>query len=409
MRKPMKNYLLFFILAGSLLISCTRTPFILETTPASEVIGGAGQPSISEYSNAAPDEQIIAAGEIYLLLITIDTPFNYRLAYLPLTCLSAGAECSEINYVSEFPQVDYSASSDSPFLWSPDSKWAIFLNNYNEQLCLLDPESQSISVITSDLPIISDQIAWSPDSQLVAIPVQGPDDYTGHIVLIDPISGEKRNATGDIPNLMQFPLRWVDGSDLIVLAQKYEEIASSKKAIAEVKFSKVNLQTDQWEDLKGNLHGAPDQPALSPGNRWLAFSQLEGKKYELYVMDLADKETTRLGIQGIVHQWSPNEAWIAAVAPSKVDNHQVDYDIFVVQPSGEAAHQVFHTDISPTFLWLPDSDHLLVMTKPEDLSVKTQLYIASISSENKWQVDIPALDSIPYEIAGISIRQNPNK
>ncbi|MCP4362027.1 MAG: hypothetical protein GY796_28790, partial [Chloroflexi bacterium] len=249
-----------------------------------------------------------------------------------------------------------------------------------------------------------DQMMWSPDNQWVAASVQDTENYTSHIVLINPNSGERRHLDSAVGQ-MQYPLGWLSATELLALAAKHEPIIEGdmrKQNVSEVSMYRVDLQNNQWVELGQNMDWtAHDEVVLSPDKMSLAYTTRD--RGRLLVIMRADGASEKvLGAHGVMPAWAPNGEWIATIWPVGGGEVQVN----IVHPDGTAPRNVFQGqgDFAMA-VWLPGSAHLLIQTFEEIHGSETNaLYLVSVEEQNFRPVAIPGFETGAYFISGISVR-----
>jgi TolB protein len=138
--------------------------------------------------------------------------------------------------------------------------------------------------------------------------------------------------------------------------------------------SPVPLTSGPWDDR---------DPAVSPDGGRLAFSSDRDGPWDLYLLDLATLETTRLtstpGFEG--HPtWSPDAAWLAYEA-----DYDGDLDIWIlpVEGQGEAIQLTTQSGADLTPSWDPNGRRIAFAS---DRDGRPDIYLADLDSvDNRFQ------------------------
>lgn len=387
----MSRFIFSLLLIFILFTACTGER---EHLPSGKIEKTVSNPATkTEISNLVP-------GEVFLFQSTIDTPISYRLARLPGACL-LDVTCPEPEIAPQFPETEFSPASPSLLKWSPDGSMALFMNAFNSRLLVLDPANLGVSQLPMELLMVSDQIAWSPDSQWAALEVEGSDAYVSHILLVNPRSHEIRELQTELEGMLT-PLAWLDASHLLLLQKRYEDTGG---------------EVDQKKDITGesiyklvvdNLHSEvlfPDVPlngdilpALSPDKRLIALDVVRNEKrlLEIYSMDGKRKQSFE---EYIFSAWSPDGRWIAAI------RYETNgYSVTLLDPEVSEERKLITLDYMPEYVWLPDSLKLIITSTVDEGENETDfLYVVSTSGEILRKIKTSDIVEEDYKLLGISI------
>lgn len=340
-------------------------------------------------------------GKVYLLESTIDTPITYRLVHLPSTCLLTDITCPKPEIVPQFPETEFANASISLLHWSPDGSLALFVNGFNSELLVLDPVSLSVSQLPVELSIVSDQMAWSPDGQWVALEVESADPYGSHIMLVNPRNRETRVLPIELEGLLT-PLAWLDTNHLLIFFTRSEYPGgdnSKKKNISEESIYKIALDDLQPEIFLYDIPLNGRDLAVSPDMSWIALSMVRNEKQLLEIYSM-DGQKTQSYSDYYLPAWSPDGRWVAV---TRVETN--GYSVTLLNPEVSEERKLITLDYMPEYVWLSDSLRLLILTRTsleEDNGVDF-LYVFSTSGEKLRAINTTDIIEGKYIIDGISI------
>jgi hypothetical protein len=398
------------------LSACSAQPTPLAVTNAQPLATSgtaAGHTAAPTGVSAAPMATTMLSGETYLLLRTASPPYIYQLASVRSGCLVVHIGCAGWKLLPTLPGSSYSPGFFAPLAWSPDNKLAVFQNLNTMQSFSFDPLSQTFTLL-ANLPLVTDQVVWSPDSQWAAMAVQGDDSYSSHVVLLNAHSGQVKNVGTDWGHLdallgflnltrMQFPVGWLNANELLLFSERYQPnngpgvSLSSKKVIAAGGLFRLNVQNGSLTALAES----PDWtsvPSLAPPGNWVAIPTQTG----LSIQAVSQLNPRQSQVDGWPQRWSPDGQWLASINPA-----QAGYELDFIPAGSGSTRKIQLNDRFHTMGWLPDNDHVLVATLVNNSNAaadRGSLLLVSLADSSVTPVDIPALDLNAYVVDGLSIR-----
>ncbi len=395
----MLRYIFSLLLIFIVLTACTG----LRAHLPSEIIEETVNSSVTKTETSIPP-----LGEIFLLQSTISTPIRYRLARFPSACLLMDLTCPKPEIVRQFPATEFSPASLSLLQWSPDGLLALFLNAYNSQLLVLDSANLQVNLLPTELPIVSDRIAWSPDSEWVALEVEGSDPYASHLYLMNLRSHEGREIQTGLEGMQQ-PLGWLDTNHLLFIQERYEDTGgdiSKKKNIVGERIYKLNIRNLHSEVLIPDfviLGGS--LPVLSPSRQLIALNEVRNDKHFLEIYSSDGKRIQ--SFEGHMYPaWSTDSQWIAVTI-----NETSGYSVVLLNPEGSEERKLISLESQPQYVWSPDSLKLMILTSAtkEGENEADLLYIISTSGDRLREIKTTDIVDGDYRLMGVSIKPDTHR
>jgi LysM repeat protein len=343
------------------------------------------------------------AGQLYFTLRSVVAPITRRLARLDLGCLYTQEECTA-EVLSGFPR-----ASDDPLSWSPDSQRAVLVDLNNTRLLAFDPRDASWDTLVKELYATMSLALWSPDGAWIALTVQGEDENSSLITLVnpsDPQAVSMRTMARELGG-MQVPLGWIDAQTLLFQRFYSEPKGSGSTESGPPVLYSLNVESGQVTELPfdGAWDWLSDYPALSADGDNLAVTDSSGGRSGLVVIDLANMQVTQLGVTGVRPARSPDGRWIAYTG-----SNGSGYQVSIVQPDGLGVQQVFESASFPSTYWTPDSQHLLIVVYPQSddrLLDRTTFYLVDVGQGTKKKMVLSA-DELQEEFIAPSFRPAPD-
>ncbi len=392
----MRVYITILLLAIIALPGCSPSQ-------AGSVEEDAGQ---SATLTALPLEAIPPTSwEAYLLLSSASAPFTYSLVHMPAACLLTSNECQGLEAVPQFPSTEFSPSSDSPFHWSPDGFRFLMFNGYSSDLLLVGVSTAEIIHTPINLNVVSDQIAWSPDGNWVAISIQSDDEYTSRIVLLDVTNDIVRELPINLAGML-YPLGWRNNRELVLFQVEYEfpnGQTDQKKVIAGLNLVELEIHDLFYKPLISDLSLRGDSlPSVSPDGSLIAISVVRDETpfLDIYTIEGRLQKTFEAYINPI---WSPDSQQIAAVL-----QEDQGYSLYVLNPLSGEAQNLSHFASLPKLTWLPDSTGLVAasLTTDEYGNEKSVMYFISTSSGEIQKISLDDISNNKQIVLSISFRPN---
>jgi hypothetical protein len=375
-----------------LITSCQKTP-IVEFSPTATQ----GFPIASLVSTPTYERQL--SEELYFLLRS-SSDRKYHWARLPANCVIGKQNCPSIEFISGFPETEYSNISPDPVSWSPDGNLALFFHPYNASLNAYDPHTNAFQVISQNLPLERDTILWSPDSTTAILIESGAEPTSSNHAMLYHIHENTMQELQNSPFGVKIPLGWKSNTETIWLIENFPsktDLQNGKSDVGRMDFYQFDVATNQWQALANVTNMNGDYAALSPNRQFVAFMTVKDKKSWITLFDLAKRSFHDLGPYGVLPIWSPDNHWLVSYF-QKGDT----YEIYLIDPSNGQSSTIGRYTTAPTlFSWLPDSQHLLVQL---DEPVGNQL-ILSIPDGAFRVFEFPGLPSHAYSVAGLSIQK----
>jgi LysM repeat protein/WD40 repeat protein len=318
------------------------------------------------------------SGELYFLLRPVTPPIERQLVHVSLPCLLTQSSCAA-SPVSGFPPAE-----DNHLSWSPDGTLAVLDNSGSAQFLSYDPETGSWKTLieAGNFAATMNIALWSPDGKWIATTIQASDPYTSLITLLGPLgvedSAKLRSMASDL-GAMQIPLGWLGQESLLFLRYRPQPKGQQGGSI-DPRLYTLNIRTGKSMELDypSNWEWMKSYPVPSPdGTRLAVPSSVDGRA-ELVISDLANGR--RLGIVGATQMpvWSPDGRWLAYITPAEMGAQEVDIFGF----EGSSIRKVFDWPGIPSYLWTPDSQHLLLVAYPAGSALpegdRTQFYLYSL-------------------------------
>lgn len=321
-------------------------------------------------------EQGDAAGELYFLLRAMTPPSRRQLYHAQTSCLASQASCPA-GLVSGFPEAE-----DNALAWSPDGRQAALISSTTSQLMLYTPQHQSWSIVLSPFYASMSIALWSPDAYWIATSVQGANGEASLLTLIHP-KGEPNNATVLTPaaelGAVQVPLGWLSANELLFMRYQVEPKGQSGEVI-EPRLYRFGLDSGAIEELNlsNGWEWLKSYPASSPDGKRIALSLPNGDRSELAVTDLTGTDQMFFGVNGLMPAWSPDGLQLAYLV------QQADWtEIYISRWDGAERRKVFEWAATPSFIWSPDSQYVLITAFPGGgVSTEadgTKFYLYSVS------------------------------
>jgi len=387
-------------------IACLLIPILMLTGcfPSADPTLGVVTEQPEDSATSRPGGTQLSSSDAYLFLVTTSTPITYDLARIPEACLLRSSPCKELQTIHHFPTESFTPSSLSPFHWSPDGSQALILNAYTSELLRLNPSVAEISQVVASFHAITDQLAWSPDGDWVALAAEGPDPYTSRVVMLNSQTDEVWELLEDLEGI-KFPLGWISAHELVFLQVRYEYPdgdASQKKTIAGQDLLKVNTEVLAYERLVGSLDFRGDSlPAVSPDGTTIATTVVRSGKAVLDVYSSAGTMLRSFGAYS-VPVWSPDGRRIAATL------HEGDgYSVAILDPVGDEERKLLRLDSPPLVIWSPNGVDLAITSRApnEQGSGETLILYRVSSAGGETQVtDLGKVVGAGYEVLSISFR-----
>ncbi|MGB9639640.1 MAG: hypothetical protein ACPL4H_01935 [Anaerolineales bacterium] len=355
-------------------------------------------------TSPTPETTALSIGEIYLIQSTQATPFRYRLTSLPSQCLLMDIACPKPKIVSQFPASEFIPASLN---WSPDGSLALFTNNYDSQVLMLDPIKLRVERVSIESSVMSDQIVWSPDSQWAALEIQISDPYASDILLVNPKKGVVKNLSIDLEGMKQ-PLGWLDQDNLLILQKKYDNAYGSSKQkldIVEENIYVVNIHDLQSKILIPDLVLLGGMlPMLSPDRRLIALSTIRKERIflDLYTVNGRKIHTYNNYMQPV---WSEESRRLAVTYGTEENG----YSILLLNTEGNEEQQLVTLKSLPYYVWSPDDLHLFIITRwDEGENEFTSLQIMSTFGNTHIIPNLNGIVEEGYNLIGLSFRPAPS-
>lgn len=343
------------------------------------------------------------AGQLYFTLRSVVPPITRRLARLDLGCLYSREECAA-EVLAGFPK-----SSDDGLSWSPDGQRAVLVDFNNTRLLAFDPRDATWKALVKDLYATMSLALWSPDSEWIALTVQGDDGNSSLITLVnsrDPQAAGAQKMAKELGG-MQVPLGWIDAQTVLFQRFYTQPKGSTSTESSPPVLYKLDVKSGSVTELpfNGAWDWLSDYPALSADGKDLAVTDSSGGPSGLVVIDLASMQVTRLDVTGVRPARSPDGRWIAYTQTG-----ESGYQVSIIQPDGMGVRQVFESAAFPSTYWTPDSQHLLIVVYPQGddrLLDRTTFYLVDVEQGTRKKL-VLSTDERQEEFIAPSFRPAPD-
>jgi len=230
--------------------------------------------------------------------------------------------------------------------WSPDGTKIVFVSNCDgngTQIYSANADGSNRRKLTNNAPATDDSPAWSPDGHTIAF-VSTRDSGQHHIYLVNADGTNQRRLTTSV-GIMETDPSW--SPDGLKIAITRPPTAGS----ADVEIFIINVDGTNPVNVTNNP--TPDrQPSWSPDGTKIAFTSLRTGNNNIYVMDAAGSNQTKLDTLAgdSSPSWSPDGTKIIF---SSLINGNND-DVYIMNPNGSGLTKLIGTALHDSFAsWQP--------------------------------------------------------
>lgn len=376
------------------------------------------------FSTACTGRQM---GDVYILITDRETPGNtHQLLRIPSDCFIHEVECPNPEKVVAFPNI-FTTANWINLSWSPDGKYAMVVNDVfdkdgevKEELLLLDAVNLTIETIASGYKYITAPI-WNPDNKWAAVGFMMYDEQDMRISLvttdgrINDLPVKSASDAGYTPHIFngqifdcnQYPVLWINEKELLFVRSRGEKSDNPDDwpVIPVDHLFKYNIETSTEVELKVPRR---EGISLSPDGGKVSFftrnimdnggSVIDDIRISDHIYDLKTQRVIDIGNDARRGAWSPDGRWMSLW----------DFQrgiLSVISSDGRKKQKIVDGCTNCVeLLWMPDSDHLIVMQLDPTSTKPMKLFAASIKAGKIRNVNIPGLDFDTYNINSISVQ-----
>jgi Tol biopolymer transport system component len=260
--------------------------------------------------------------------------------------------------------------------WSPDSRLLAFVTDlYNDQtstavgeLYLLDAETEQVRLLLPGAPGMQrGAIAWSPDGGHLAVPSTPPPGSKTALEVVDVESGSRLDVAAQIEGLGSISdFAWSPDSSAIAFVRTVWR-SPFPSGVEGTQLYSVAPDGSGLR-LLPDLGDWPAKAVWSPDSRFLAVTArpVGGGFAHLYVVPLdgGDSGPLRLAPDLLISDfpaWSPDSSWVAFLGAESLPetSNYPTYALYIVSASGGGTQQLAQkVQPPPLITWSPDGQTL---------------------------------------------------
>lgn len=360
---------------------CGCSPQSTEVVSPAAIISQLSAPSEQPSSTVSSPSNL----EFTLCLRSNDRPAHYSLFEFSASCFSSPSEpCKPLQEISPTPALEQPCTGDTPISWSPDGSQALIIDPNYARILRLDPQTWSVDVFISDLPITNPIITWSADGEKAYLVTEAASPYVYNLSEINLEDGNSRQILEDLEGQTSV-LGWRNPGQLLLSKFTLEPANNDTKRNADGQtLLTLDVRNSLTEPVYQQFNWLEyEQLALSPDGKKLAFSNPEA----ISILDLDDLQVQSFGQLGGNINWSPKGDKIAAFLGD---------DLSVLDTETGEINQIFSYHSISAICWFPDGKQLLVtgfQNTEDNIGTYSQLFVVPLTDE-AYEVRI---DSMEYK------------